>query len=181
MNKNDWNTEFREFLREEEITPPKHLSDQILSTDMNELNPSPWFVFSKLALLHAFFGTLTLLFCPQFGISLFGGMGLMGLFMEYGEKACMVGCGALFLGSSALAASLLLKPGEVAVLKKKEILQISTLGLLSLGVFICTGSEVVFEMLFFWLLGSVLGGIATFELGWRIRTKIAPSLRRIRS
>jgi hypothetical protein len=167
----DWHKDFQDFQSVGAVSPPSHVSREIFLKVHDDLNPSPWIVFSKVALLHALMGSVTLLFCPQFGISLFGGMGLMGIFMRYGEQGCMLGCGAVFLGGSALAASLLLKTEEVRVLRKTEILQIAVLGLLSLGVFICMGVGVVFEMLLFWLLGSILGGILTFEIGWRIRMR----------
>lgn len=168
----EWTKEFQDFLQTEEIAPPRHLSDQIISRIQTDLNPSPWSVFSKLALIHALTGTITLLFCPQFGFSLFDGMGLMQLFMKYGEQACMVGCGAVFMGGSSLLASLVLGPEEIRVLRSKELLQISALGLLSMGILICAGTGVVLEMLFLWLAGSVLGGIATFEIGWQIRKRV---------
>ncbi len=165
----EWMQEFQEFLSIDEITPPRQLTERIFARVHADLNPSAWLVFSKLTLIHAFIGTLTLLFCPQFGFSPLVEMGLMNVFMQFGEQVCMLGCGAVFLSGSTLTASLLLRPEEVQVIRKTKLLQLSALALLSLGVFVCVGLSVIAGFMTFWLLGSILGGLTTLELGWAFR------------
>lgn len=165
----EWMDEFKEFVSAEPVNPPKVLSDSILSRVHRDLHPSVWSVFLKLSAIHAIVGGVTLLFCPQFGFSLTSGMGLMGLFMRWGEQACMLGCGAVFMGGSLLTASLALRPEEVRAIRKTELLQITVLALLSVGAFVCTGTAAVESLALFWILGSILGGLGTFELGWVIR------------
>ena len=166
----EWLDEFKEFMAlNSTAQPPRHLTGSIMATVHRDLNPSLWTVFLKLSLIHAIVGGVTLLFCPQFGFSLTSGMGLMGIFMRFGEQACMVGCGAVFMGGSLLAASLLLRPEEVRAIRKKELLQVALLALLSVGAFICVGSGIVASLAVFWILGSVLGGLGTLELGWAFR------------
>jgi hypothetical protein len=59
------------------------------------------------------------------------------------------------------------------VLRHTEALQIPSLGLLSIGAFICLGARAIFEVaMIAWLFGSILGGMATLELGWLIRSKM---------
>ena len=58
------------------------------------------------------------------------------------------------------------------VVRKNKVLQLSTLGLISIGMFVCTGVGIVASMAVFWFLGSVLGGLATLELGWMIRMRL---------
>ena len=170
MNQNIFEQEFREFSEAERIQPPENITRQIFQVVHDDLNPPAWQVFSKLTLIHAIVGTLTLLVCPQFGFEPLADIGLMEIFMTYGHFACKLACGAVYLGSSALAASLLLSVEETQVLRRTEALQLPLLGLLSIAAFICFGATAVFSALTVaWLLGSVLGGLATLELGWLVR------------
>jgi hypothetical protein len=166
----DWAREFQDFVSAEAIAPPVQLSDKFISKVKAELDPSNWHVFSKLALIHFVVGALMLTICPQFGISLFDGMGLMALFMRYGETVCTIACGVVFLGGSALAASFVLSPEEIRKIRKTEVLQLGVLALLSVGVFICLGATVVATLGVAWVVGSTVGGLATFEMGWRVRS-----------
>ena len=168
----EWIEEFQEFMGADQAQVPKAVSDSILARVHNDLNPSSWLVFAKVSAIHAVMGFITLLFCPQFGLGFTDGMGLMALFMRFGDQACMVGCGAVFMGGSLLTASLVLRNEELRVIRKTEILQVSTLALLSMGVFICTGVGVVASLGAFWVLGSILGGLGTFEAGLRLRNWI---------
>src|SRR5437868_5004047 len=105
----DWANEFQEFVSAEEREVPRFLSDRILSKVQQDLRPNKLWVFSKLSLIHTGVGTLTLLFCPYSELYTFRDFNVMHLLMRWGEQVCMLGCGALFLGGSALAASLFLK------------------------------------------------------------------------
>jgi hypothetical protein len=169
LSPQEWISEFSEFISADSIQPPKHLNESVTARVHQELNPSSLSVFFKLTGIHALVGTFTLLFCPQFGFALTSGAGLMGLFMPYGNFACMLGCGAVFMSGSLLVASLVLRPEEVRVIRKTEILQVTFLALLSIGALICVGDPIVASLALFWMLGSVLGGLGTFELGVRAR------------
>jgi hypothetical protein len=167
-----WIAEYEEFNNAEPVEPPKHLTETIIGVVHQALNPTVWSVFLKLTLIHAIAGTATLAFCPQFGFGLISGMGLMGPFMAFGEQGCMVGCGAVFMSGSLLTASLILKSEEVRAIRRTRLLQISLLALLSIGIFICSGAGIVVSLAAFWLIGSILGGLITLELGWRIRERL---------
>ena len=52
------------------VNPPEDLSERILSFVQSDLNPSHKIVFTKLLAIQGFIGFLTLLFCPQFNLSL---------------------------------------------------------------------------------------------------------------
>jgi hypothetical protein len=176
LSPQEWAEEFKEFASTSDKEPPKHLSEQILKRVHVDLNPATWLVAAKLSMIHLVTGTMTLLFCPQFGVNLGGGMGLMGLFMKYGDHACMVGCGAVFMAGSALTASIFLRPEEVRKIRKTELLLFPAMGLFSMGAFLCVGAPIAFSLALFWLIGSVLGGLATLELGWLIRMRsLSPS------
>ncbi len=164
--------ELREFVQAVPVAPSQGLSDSILSRVHRDLHPSFLALFLKLSAIHAIVGGVTLAFCPQFGLGLTAGMGLMGFFMRWGEQACMVGCGAVFMGGSLLIASLVLRPEEVRAIRKTELLQVGMLALLSIGSFVCTGAAVVVSLGLFWILGSIVGGLGTLELGWAFRRQI---------
>lgn len=165
----EWSKDYHEFLNSDCITPPAKSTEILFSHVVSSLKPSEVYVFSKLALVQTLVGTVILLFCPQFGINLFPGMGLMSLFMRFGETACMFGCGGVFLGSGALVSSLILKPNEVKVIRRNRMLQLALLGTISLGVFICLGASIAFALGIAWFVGSTLGGIAVLEIGMYIK------------
>jgi hypothetical protein len=173
MKKNNsffgWKQDLAEFASVDPATLPIGLSDSVTGTILNELRPSALKVFGKITFIQFFVGLVTLLFCPQFGLSLTSSMGLMPYLMKYGESVCMLGCGALFMGASLLSASFLLKPEEVRVLKSQALLQLPLLCTLSLGVLICVGAEIALVLGFVWGVGAVTAGISTLELGWSVR------------
>lgn len=164
--------DFGNFQKIEPVTPPIVLSERILARVRSDLNPGAWTVFLKLVAIHAVVGGFTLLFCPQFGVSPFKGMGLMGLLMRFGDLVCMMGCGVFFMAGSLLVASLYLRPEEVRVLRRMEVPQVCSLALLSIAAFICFGSAVIGSLALFWVLGSIVGGLGTLELGWALRQRL---------
>jgi hypothetical protein len=168
----DWNDDFKTFRSVDPIEPPVTISNDVLSLVRRDLNPSAWKVFSKLTLIHFVTALITLSFCPQFGIHLFGDrMGLMRVFMSLGEYGCLVACGSFFTGSSLLFASLFLRPEEVQKIRKYQLLELGTLTLLSLGFFVMLDAEFILGFTAAWIVGSVIGGCMTLELGWTLRKK----------
>lgn len=166
----DLKGEFKEFMQTPGAQPPASLSSRVRDGIVQRLNPSQLQVFARLAAIHAISGAITLMMCPQFGFRLIGeGMGISHYFMFLGEVGCIVACGVFFLGTSALVAALALKPEEVRAVRRHELLQISSVVFLSLGVFAMLRAEIVLGFAIAWIVGSVLGGIAMLELGWRVR------------
>jgi hypothetical protein len=134
-----------------------------------ELNPSAFAVFTKTALIHAFVGGLTLLFCPQFGIKLTSSHGVMPYLMKFGEGFCMLGCGAVFTAMSLLVASIALRAEEVRALKRNWPLQLAILAMLSLGALLCLGGEILLTLGLIWAVGAIIGGAVSLEAGWAYR------------
>ena len=168
-----WGKDFAEFHSIEATEVPSQLSEKVLGRIHAELHPSPFLVFGKTTAIHLLAGLVTLLFCPQFGVSFTSNMGVMGYLMRFGESVCMLGCGALFMALSLFIASFALKPEEVRTLKGSELFQLAGLSALSLAVFICAGAEVVFSLGIIWFAGAVLGGILSLEAGWILRRRLA--------
>ena len=172
MNKDPkFNSEFEEFMSAEAIEVPSELKINVFTEVHQALNPSPFLIFAKISLTHLFVGLFTLLLCPQFGTSFTSSSGLMGYLMKYGEAVCMLGCGALFLSLSLLVVSLfVLNRDEMRVLRSNRIGHIGILSTLSLTAFIAFGLTSIEMAGIFWLLGALVGGVVSLELGWKART-----------
>ena len=167
--------DFEAFLTAEESKPPEVLTEALFTQIRQDLNPSAWKVFSRISAIHTVAGALSLVFvCPQFGISPLGHTALMEWFMQFGHEVCMIACGSVFMGGSALAMSFLLTTEEVRVIRRTRLVQLGTLALLSIGAFLCVGAGIVVSLALFWILGSLAGGWATLELGLALRARLTP-------
>jgi hypothetical protein len=167
-------SDYQEFLAIGSAEAPRGISEKVLVQVRRDLNPSPWAVFARLSAIHFFTALFTLSLCPQFGVRVLGsGMGLMHYFMGLGDTGCAIACGVLFIGTSVLLASLLLGPDQVRTIRKHRLLELGALTLLSLGVFVMMQAEIVLGFALAWLVGSFVGGIATLEVGWLIRRRLA--------
>jgi hypothetical protein len=168
-NKKDWESDFNDFVNSESANVPTALTESVLAVVEAQLLPSAWAVFAKLALIQVVAGSVSLIFCPQFGVSFTSTHGLMQYLMPLGKGVCMLGCGAIFSSTSFLIAALALRTEEVRAIRGNRILQISALTALSLGAFVCSGADVVLSLSLLWAVGGALGGLATLELGWSVR------------
>jgi hypothetical protein len=167
------NKDFKEFMDSAEDAPPQDIKNKIFSLVHQDLNPNPWMIFTKVSFTHLLVGLLTLSICPQFGFKFFGeGLGLMKLFLRFGEYGCTILCGSFFVGTSLLIASQVLKVEELKVFMKHRLLQVTALTLISLGAFIMIDSDMIIGITIAWVVGSVLGGIIMLELGRFARPKI---------
>jgi len=128
------NQEFEKFLTAETVAPPPQLTDSIIKSVRRELAVAPAYLFAKLFLIHIVVGGITLLFCPQFGIGPLGGsQGMAHWTMLWGPKVCAMICGAVFLGGSALVASLLLAKPELFALRRHLFVYYGLMVLISGG------------------------------------------------
>ncbi len=169
--------EFDEFLSSSEVSPSTEISKKILMQIHQELNPAPQKVFLKMLGLHAVVSIFSLSVCSQFGFQSFQIFDAMNVFMSaVGHTYCMALCGALYLGLSAFMFSLVMKPEEIKVIRRHRLLQLSLISGLSMGVFLCAGSGMLFLPSLLWLAGSVVGGTLSLELGWLLRSKVRQKL-----
>ena len=88
-----------------------------------------------------------------------------------GPTYCMAFCGLIYLSLSALAFSFFLRPEEVQVIRRNLFLQFALLSGISLGVFLCFGAQILLLPGSLWFVGSLVGGLASLEIGWQVRTK----------
>ena len=170
--KTNWESEFTDFLSTKPVEIPQKLTETVLTKLYKELNPSFLHVFKKISFIHLIVGFFTLLFCPQFNISVTSQLGLIPYLMKFGHEVCTFGCGAIFVGVSILVSSFYLKPEEVRVVKKYVLLQLLILSSISLGFFVAAGAEIVLSLGLIWLAGATVGGILSLDLGWALRRNL---------
>jgi hypothetical protein len=164
--------EFEEFMSCCDVAPARCCSTTCECVKQ-ALHPKFWLVFKKLSIVQLFAGSVTLLFCPQFGIGpLGGGHGLMHTFMELGPIFCALACGGFFFGVSAIVASVFLTREERGVAVRTGLGQFGLLGVASMAALMLVSTSVgefsppTAETVFFWLTGGVLTAwLVTFLLG----------------
>jgi hypothetical protein len=166
------NKDYNDFLDSKSITP-NHLNDSIINMVSNELNPTHKAVFIKLASIQGFIGFITMLFCPQFNLSLTNNYDLFHYFhMTFGHQVCMVICGSIFLGSGAIFASYILNEAEINKIRKSRFLYYMALSIAAIPIFMIFGAEVYLGLSVFWLVGATFGGIIALELNRLIKKSI---------
>lgn len=159
------NKDYEDFINSEGIMPPKELNAKIINFVRYDLNPDMKIVFSKLLGIQAFIGVLTLLFCPQFKLSLTNNYDLYHYFhYTFGTYGCFTICGALFIGSGAIFASYLLKKSEVKKIRSNKSLCYLAISLIAVSLFILFGAEIYLTAALAWLIGAILGGLLMVEI-----------------
>lgn len=109
---NDMNS----FLQSESRTPPAIILERLKPTILADLRPRRTRVALKVSIIHLIASLVSLLICPQFGISPLGGdTGVMAFLMSWGWAACAAGCGAIFMIGTGSLTAILLKPDEKRV------------------------------------------------------------------
>ena len=165
--------EFLEFMNSKDINLPEELGQKVLNFVKNDLNPSHKIVFGKFLAIQAFIGFLTLLFCPQFSLSLTNNFELFHYFHHtFGERVCMAICGLIFIGSGAIFATYVLKQGEVRKIKESRFLYYFSITSIALSSFIFLGADTYLNLAVFWFLGASFGGLIMFEINRFIRKEV---------
>jgi hypothetical protein len=132
-----------------------------------DLSPGFVHIAVRLGAIHGIAGSISLLFCPQFGVGpLGGGDGLMGFFMRFGDLACAMGCGSFFMGLTAVAAHLVLNPDEKRALRAQGWLQYLWLVALSWGLLMWLGEGplATLEYILGWSLAAIGVGVLASRL-----------------
>lgn len=157
------NNDFPRFVKEDSDSAPSHLSAAILTHVKQEIEPEHKSIFFKLISIQAFVGIVSLIFCPQFELSLTNNYELFHFFhYKFGEQICMMICGAIFLGSGALAASFLLNRFELKRIGESNFLYSFTIGFIALSVLFVLGTPVYNSLLLFWFSGAIGSNLIIF-------------------
>jgi len=132
-----------------------------------KLNPSLSKIILKLSGIHFVVALLSLGFCPQFHMSLFGFKAFY-LFIHdtFGHEMCSLLCGIIFLGSGALVSAFVINFDEKRVLGKQLILFYFAATLISLVGFYLFGAVFISELYIAWSLGAIIGSLLIFKLAF---------------
>lgn len=163
--------EFLEFMNRGIEAPPQALERQILQSVKIDLSQLKKRVVQKFLVFHLFCGSLTLLVCPQFGFSPWGGSDLiMSFFMSFGKWGCAFFCGSFFLGVSTLVSLLLMTGEELLFLKRRSLVFIPVVSALSFAFFMMLKGVVVdLDYSFLWIFGASAVSVLLIQVGSRFR------------
>lgn len=166
-----WLQEYQEFIGSDQQPVPAEQTSAVLKNAGNLLNPNALKVFFKILGIHLITGSLSLAVCHQFGLNPFNtGYSLADWFMSVGgHHFCMLGCGLTFVSLSLLLSGYFLTLEEIAALKRTDMLQNLSLGLISLGIFISFGAEMALGIASLWLLGALIGGFIATTAIWKLK------------
>lgn len=148
--------EIREFaaFMEGYAEPPKRVEEVLFQKIRAALNPSLPFTIGKIFLFHVVGSFITLLFCPQFGISLTGSLGVMGYLMGVSPGLCFFGCGLIWMVIGQALTYAVFTIDEQRILGQYRWGAIFTILLLSILLFACVGALRLDEWLLLWVLGA---------------------------
>ena len=162
--------DFDDFINSTPLNPPKELSNRVLGMIREKLNPKFLTLFTKLGVIQAFLGALSLLVCPQYGISFSGNDSLYLTFQKYlGPHGCMIACGVIFTSIAALASVVILERPEIKKIFKFQWFIFPVVAIAFLTLFTCVVREFYLNVSLLWLSGALLGYLVTFDLGYMIR------------
>lgn len=167
------NKDYNSFTKNNSDSPSPELSTFLKSKIAKELQPDTKIVLLKLLAIQGIIGTLTMLFCPQFNLSLTNNHELFHYFhRNYGDIVCMLICGSIFMGTSAFFSSYILNFAEIKRIKESRILfNIATTGIL-VSILLILGADIYIKLFFFWLIGALISSISLFEINTYIKQKV---------
>lgn len=166
------NKDYNDFILEDQKTP-NDLAKKVHHLIYQDLNPSHKNVFFKLILVHSFIGTLTMIFCPQFNLSLTNSYELFHYFhRSFGHEICMMICGGIFLGSGVLFAVSILSESEIRKVKESSFLYYTAMSIAAVSSFGLLGATIYLNLLAFWLIGAILTGALLFNVSSLLRKKL---------
>ncbi len=148
---------------------PLDLKKKIQSDIKSKLSPAWIRVFIKLAIIQFFASFIVLSICPQFDLGFNPHSFLGHILMSWGELACNIACGAIFLGLGSVISVFILNHDELRVLRKIELPSFTSIGAIALICFMIFGVKFQFVMFMAWLTGAVLSAVLGLEVFWRIK------------
>ncbi|EQC42963.1 hypothetical protein M899_0854 [Bacteriovorax sp. BSW11_IV] len=170
MNNN--HKDFKNFLDESHKTP-EHLDSKVMTLISNELQVSHSVVFSKILGVQGFIGILTMLFCPQFEMSLTNNYDLFHFFHRtFGHSVCMIICGSIFLGSGAFVAGLVLNSAERKHILNSKYLYALSLSAAALSGMYLVGAQFYLNSVIYWTIGALISQIVLFILSSKLKYRL---------
>lgn len=170
MNNN--HKDFNNFLDDSHKTP-EHLDSKVMTLISNELQVSHSVVFSKILGVQGFIGILTMLFCPQFEMSLTNNYDLFHFFHRtFGHSVCMIICGSIFLGSGAFVAGLVLNSAERKHILNSKYLYALSLSAAALSGMYLVGAQFYLNSVIYWTIGALISQIVLFILSSKLKYRL---------
>ncbi|MBT3235859.1 MAG: hypothetical protein HN353_07905 [Bdellovibrionales bacterium] len=166
----DYHNEFYQFKPQSEVSPSHRVDQIILEQVACDLAPSNLSIFIKLLLIQGVVGILTMLFCPQFDLSLTNRYELFHFFHRtFGHYGCMAICGSLFIGSGAAVASIILTHVELIRICHFRFSYYLAISGCAITSFMIISPQAYLDLAAIWYLGATVGGISMIELGKQLR------------
>ena len=168
--------DFEDFLKADGFSPESKLSEGIISFVRRDLNPPHSLVFMKLLLIQTFVGIITMLFCPQFDMSLTSSYELFHFFhRHFGRLMCMAICGGIFVGSGAIVGAFVLDKPQLKKVSNSPLLYYFSISSIFLAVFLLLGVETYLDISIAWILGAALVGSVMHLVSKKARQMILSS------
>jgi hypothetical protein len=165
------NNDFNDFIQNKKESPSNKMDENILNFIKGELVYDKKTIYIKLVLIQSFIGLVTLLFCPQFQLSLTNSHELFHYFHHtFGKNICMMICGSIFIGSGALFAGTILNLKELKIINESKLLSYGLISILALCIFSIINMQLYITLSLFWLLGASLAGVLMFSAGLSIKS-----------
>jgi len=162
--------EFAEFIESEQVAPGNQVDQAIFTMVKSDLHPALWKVYTKVTLVEAAAGLLTLTICPQFGL----GFGRHNEFLHALHAATpavvfYLLCGLFFVILGATLSGLVLTRDEIRIVGNSRYLYFSVYSVLAYSTLVVLGAEVFVVSSLVWMLGAILGNVLGFEAVIRLR------------
>ena len=120
-------------------------------------------IFMKFLAVQAVMGLLTLLFCPQFDLSLTSNVELLHYFHHYyGASICALLCGAIFTAPGAICAAYMFTHDEVQTIKTAGSRYHLAIAALALLVFYVCGADVFSYTTLLWFVAAGMAATGLF-------------------
>lgn len=161
-------TEFRAFLTES-MEPPPEIGRKLREEIFRALHPSRSLTLLKVFLFHAAGSLVTLVFCPQYGLSLLRPLGVVpDLLMRVHPAVCFFGCGVLWMIGGQALTYRLLTIDEQRVMGNLRWGMALTITVVTILLFACVGSLEWDLWLALWALGA---GTVSLAFNWPVERR----------
>lgn len=168
--------EFGRFIAAQPKAPTRETDASILRMVERDLRPPLWKIYSKLILVQAIAGLLTLTICPQFGLG-FNQHNefLHALHLSTPPVVFYLLCGLFFVILGACAGGLVLRQEEIRTVDYGRYFYFAGYSALAYLILVTLGAEMFVASSLTWVLGAMLGNLLGFGAVARLRR---PSLQR---
>lgn len=167
--------DYLDFILTRGSLPPERITQKILLKIKELLNPRFSHILLKILIVHLVVGSLTLVICPQFGITIFGEeISIIRYFMIFGHEVCTILCGVFFLGTTLSISASILTREEIHKFNEYKSLITFLLCFFSLSVFLILKSPNLppTQEILNWVFGAFAGGSLLFEISSKIKINI---------